>query len=783
MTSSRYARAASETPISRMMRAVHTEGYWIEDHLYFFTKERWDPNFNRFVSTPWLVDMASQEKRQVLQPEEIYELIGSSRDVPFGELELNSTQYDMPERDRLAIRIGHHGWYIDTATQTVLAVERFPDSLELYAPDGRSACFVDGHNLSLRDRRSGQIRAITRSGAQYHAIGQAPETSLCAIDYRRRPWPLGIWSPNSEWLLTHQIDERGLQELSIVETGSGAELPRLHRFKHSAAGDELGKAVYKIIHVESGRVISLDAFHEDVRAFSPLACGKAWFSPDSLNAYFIRTDRARTRTELIGVELASGNAKVIISEDSDSGYIDLHPAAGAPPNIRVLNADNEIIWYSERSGWGHLYLYDLATGSVKGAITAGEWQVRDVVHVDCERRRIFFTAGGQDPDQHPSSRRLCCVGFDGGEVQTLLACEGDVAVRPLHPALHWQDRPFRPAFAPAGFSPSGRFASVRQSSAFEGSREMIVDLQTGKEFAVDQLVPAAVRRMHGPSQFKAKAADGRTELHGALFFPADFDEAADYGLVVYVYPGPQSTTLPQSFQFPNAGHAQAIAELGFVTLMLDTRGLPFRSRALHQAGYGDLAEPQLADHVAVVSELCRRHSFLDSTRIGIVGQSAGGYAAARALFDYPAVFKVAVSVCGNHEPRLYSGTWIETYCGARDEIRWAQQSNVAKAPNAHGHIMLVHGEMDQNVHVSHTLALAQALIRSNKDFELLIVPGEGHAVMQTSAYAQRRIWDFLVRNLPGQAPSETFRLEHPPGVVAKWLSRSSQDPYCDGLCP
>jgi dipeptidyl aminopeptidase/acylaminoacyl peptidase len=448
----------------------------------------------------------------------------------------------------------------------------------------------------------------------------------------------------------------------------------------------------------------------------------------------------------------------VLKEEVAAGHIELHPILSAAPNVCTLARSNEIIWYSERDGWGHLYLYDATTGALLNRITRGEWLVREIVHVDEVERRILFTACGVNPQADPVHRSLCSIRFDGSEFKVVLSHDGDLFVPRTQPSA--QDSALRARVGQSGVSPGGRFCAVRYMSVPRGNRTEIVDLRTRRALTIGSALP--LPREVVPLAFTALAADGVTRLHGVLFFPSDFDSTQRYPLIDCIYPGPQVTQQPQSFRSAWEAHARALAELGFITLMLDTRGMPFRSRAIHQSGYGELLEPQLADHAAVVRELCKRHAYLDGDRVGMFGQSGGGAATARALFDYGDLFKVGVSVCGNHDSTLNIATWSDKYRGPPDPARWAQQGNGAVAHKLNGKLLLISGDMDENVHVSQTLALADALIRANRDFDLLIVPNEGHQVLTSSPYAMRRMWDYFVRHLLHATPPENFEIRFQP---------------------
>jgi dipeptidyl aminopeptidase/acylaminoacyl peptidase len=574
-----------------------------------------------------------------------------------------------------------------------------------------------------------------------------------------------LWSPDSQWLLTHHTDERFVPETALIEHAPpGGGRPVLHTFKNSSRNDPLPRATYVAIHVPSGRIVRFEEFRADVPNLSPFFLKMAWFSGRA-RAWVIRWDRYWKKVDLICFDLTPGSGRVVLSETAETGYLDLYPFIFGRPNVRTLDGSEEIIWFSERDGWGHLYLYDASTGSLKNQITKGRWLVREIVHVDERKRQIFFLAGGIDPEADPAHRSLCTVNLDGTDFKVLLAHEkGDLYVPLTEPAGLDQNYPFRPSRALPGFSPDGRFAVVRYSSAERGNKTEIVDLRTRTRFRIASVAPTPneVRARH----FTALAADGETLLHGTMFLPSDFDETRRYPLIDYIYPGPHLAHQPQSFGLMNATPATTLAELGFVTIMLDSRGVPLRSRGFHQVGYPAVLEPQLADHAGIVRQLCERFSFLDVSRIGMIGYSAGGSATMRALCEYGETFKVGVSVCGFDDPAASAACWADKYCGP--ESQNSAERTSAIACKLQGKLLLISGDLDENVRMSQTLSVVDALVRANRDFDLLIVPNERHYLLLTSGYVQRRVWDFFVRHLLGGEPPVSFAIKFEPSELARF---------------
>ena len=762
----RYARAAALTApkLAATIPGIAVDGYWLDKTTFFFLAERMDPRLGRIMSYPTLAHCAENSFGEVIPLETLAALLTEKRGEAVGLEALSSASFDMLNRDLLGVSVGNYDYLVDVRERSVIEAEASSACPALYSPNQKYACFVRADNVWLRDRRTGVERELTQDGTTNYAYGQQPETSLAAVSYRKSPSLMGLWSSNSEWLLTHRIDERSVPELALVQhvppTGGR---PVLHRYKYAMPGDELPVTHIVAIHIPSGRLIEFEQFGAPTLGWSPFLWHTVWFGSGNA-AYFVRVDRYFQQAELIRLDLESGVGRIVLRESTEDGYIDLHPILTVLPNIRMLERSKEVIWFSERDGFGHLYLYDVETGNLKNRITHGEWLVRDIVHVDESKREILFLAGGLDPAADPAQRSLCSIKFDGSGFERLCSHEGDIFVARTEPLP--QDRPFCPSYAQPGVSPGEYYAVVRYSSVERGNFTRVLNLSTRQEFLLASAKPAPGDIT--PQRFTALAADNLTLLHGVLFFPSDFDETRCYPLIDFIYPGPQIAQQPQFFGSSTAAFARALAELGFVTMMLDTRGMPFRSRRVHQMGYGKLLEPQLSDHAAVVSGLAKRFSFIDADRIGIVGYSGGGFATARALCDYSHLFNVGVAACGNHDSRFYASLWSDKYRG-RSEGRgdWADQATAAVAHKLKGKLLLISGDMDENVHVSQTLALVDALIRKNRIFDLLIVPNEGHLLLMTNGYVQRRVWDYFVQHLLGESPPVEFEIRFEPHELAR----------------
>jgi dipeptidyl-peptidase-4 len=453
----------------------------------------------------------------------------------------------------------------------------------------------------------------------------------------------------------------------------------------------------------------------------------------------LREDRGARRLALCRADGGTGAVQELIIEASET-YVETHPLLPWPSAVRLSPGDRWVVWPSERDGWRHLYLYEGGTGQLLRQLTRGPWFVRDVLRVDDQW--VWFTGLGREPGRDPYFRHLYRVSLDGGEPELLTPEDADHA---------------------AVLAPSGHF--VIDSASTIATAPVHRLRRTDGSHVLD-LAAADLSRLQAdgwrpPERFEVTAADGHTQLHGALFFPSDFDPAGRYPLIDSIYPGPQLIRTPKSFsvdstagadEWPGAWDAQALAELGFVVMTLDGRGTPLRSREIHLASYGHLGGHALDDHVAAIGALARTRPWLDEERVGITGHSAGGAAAVRAVLEYPHVFKAAVSGSGVHDIRRYLAYWAEKYQGLPPDADYEEASNIELAHRLQRPVLLIHGELDDNVHPANTLVLAHALIEADKDVELVILPGQNHDCA-THPYYRRRTWEFFVRHLLEPPPS------------------------------
>ncbi|MGH7134855.1 MAG: prolyl oligopeptidase family serine peptidase, partial [Pirellulales bacterium] len=445
---------------------------------------------------------------------------------------------------------------------------------------------------------------------------------------------------------------------------------------------------------------------------------------DARRFTFLYNQRGHQVLRVIAVDAESGSASAIIGESFPT-FIDY----SAKLFYRPIDETGEILWMSERDGWNHLYRYDPNIGL--NQITRGHWVVRRVEHVDVEQRQIWFTAGGVHPEQDPYYLHLCRIDFDGEGFTVLTQGDGTHEI---------------------SFSPDRRYFLDRWSRV---DQPPIVELRRAEDGGlVCEVERADAQSLFTagwtvPERFSAPARDGETEIYGILIRPSNFDPAKKYPVVEQIYAGPHGAHVPKSFGTLAAQHA--LAELGFIVVQIDGMGTNWRSKAFHDVCWRNLADAGFADRIAWIKAAAASRPWMDLSRVGIYGGSAGGQNAVRALLDHHDFYKVAVADCGCHDNRMDKIWWNELWMGYPIVPQYEASSNVVDAHKLDGKLLLVVGELDKNVDPASTMQLVHALQKADKDFDLLIIAGAGHGAAETP-YGSRRRMDFLVRHLHGRKP-------------------------------
>jgi len=620
------------------------------------------------------------------------------------------------------------------------------------SPDKKLEAFIHKENLWVRnaDTKKDSVQ-LTTDGVEYFSYGLTmPRPSQLQHPAPQRPQLR--WSPDSKRIAVLRTDERHVEHMHYISYTP--QRPKHYSQPYALPGDSI--VPYPYIHVvevaTKANVVAKVAPRPNQLSIGGSVRDSAWTENSRVLKVSFYT-RGSKSAYLGTVDAANGEFRVI-ARDTGKTYVEISDPQD-PGSFYVTKDQKDAFWWSERDGWGHLYRFDgqgvappsggAATAPApKAQLTTGAWQVGQISYVDEVAKQVYFTGRGRDGFLYYP--KLYRVGFDGTGLTLLTPEDGFHEIR---------------------FSPSGKYI-VDTYSRIEAPRVSVLRAAaTGA--VIRKLEESDVSRLKAigwrPGQvFTVKARDGLTDIHGVMYLPSNLDTTKKYPIITHIYPGPQVGSVG-AWNFKNGGEQFAIAELGFVVIQLEHLGTPLRSKAFHDNYYGFFGDNGLLDHIAAIKQLGASHSFIDVNRVGIFGHSGGGFASTDAMLRYPEFFKVAVSGSGNHDNRSYNIYWAEKYQGLlqRDTVRktdnFETSANKTMAKNLQGHLLLMHGDMDDNVHPANTIQVIDELEKANKSFDLVWAPNRNHGLNEP--YFIRRRWDYFVTWLMGATPPSNYLIVQP----------------------
>ncbi|PHZ84739.1 S9 family peptidase [Paremcibacter congregatus] len=664
---------------------------------------------------------------------------------------------------RVSFEAFNKNWLFQDKTAALTEITVHPVSWVL-SPDGKQAVFTRNYNLWVRNIENGNERALTTDGEEFYDY--AARTTLWGT--LRTPKGKGVqarWSPDGKSIFTLQKDRRKVKTLPVVQHVplDGSIRPKVENLKIAYQGDE-NVAEYRLlaIDVETGHV--QDAKYGRVQNIQDSNTGffderMGWWSKDSRLAYFVDMDRYHQRVRVVEFDMYTGVTRVLFEETSDT-HIALAPNENMVPVFVPLPETHEILWYSERSGWAHFYLYDLKTGKLKNTITSGNWRVRDLVYFDAERREVFLQTSGRTTGRNPYYRDLVRVNIDTGNLVPLVASDHEyiAIVQQSSTAVYGAVRDMKLS---NGISPTGDYAVVTRSRVDQVPVSFLVDRDGRKILDLEVANLTLPKGWQWPEPVMMKAADGKTDIYGVIYRPSDFDPNKSYPVVdsALLY-NPVSSWVAKG-SFTNSGfygfnyYAEAaLAELGFIVVQMDGRGIAYRSKSFHDVGYGLFeAGNNLSDHVAGIKQLAERYPYMDIDKVGIASIHAGT-GAVMGLLHYPDFYKVGAGAQA-YDSRLMVSLVPDKYEGphGRDPN---QKYLEDLAGNLKGKLLMFVAMLNySDSPPASTLRIVEALQRANKDFDLVVEP---KVTRGFSFYQIRRAWDHLVRHLQGVEPPKEFNL-------------------------
>ena len=709
------------------------------------------------------VDPAANVKRPLFDHYRLAAALSLAADTSYVPEKLPFDDFDFVDGDesRIEFASGAKRFECDIGAYMCQVGDTLPDDTPFVkSPDERWEAFVTDHNLFARPAGGGDTIQLTTDGEEFNGYGLAyPRPNDIKNKQVRRPDV--YWSPDSRKLLVQRMDQRGVEHHHYVSYtpqrtehysqpyalpgDSIVPLPAFHILDVGetlpADGGADGSTDGPPATRPAPANVRVELEPRPNRLYLAGSQVDSLWSADSRVAYMNWETRASKSNHLAEVDAATGEFR-IIAGDASRTWVEF--SQRNPTSWFVSESTDDAFWWSERDGWAHIWRFS-KDGTVKNQVTAGPWAVGAIWHVDEANRHVYFTAYGRE-EGVPYYGRLYRVGYDGGGLTTVAGEVGNHAI---------------------SVSPSGRYFVDSYATIGDAPVSLLRRLADGN--VIRTLETADISKLEevgwrAPEVFSVKARDGVTDIYGLIHFPDDLDESGAYPVIDHIYPGPQVGSVG-SWTFKSGGEDFSLAKLGFVVIQLDHLGTPQRSKAFHDIYYGDFNDNGLPDHVTAIKQLAARYPFLDLDRVGIYGHSGGGFASTDAMFKFPDFFHVAVSGAGNHDNASYNIYWAEKYQGllvadsARGTTNFTDEANKTHVANLKGKLLLMHGDMDDNVHPAMTVQLIDELTKANKDYDLVWAPDRAHGLNEP--YFIRRRWDYFVRHLLGAEPPVEYEITRP----------------------
>ncbi|MBS9525390.1 DPP IV N-terminal domain-containing protein [Litoribacter alkaliphilus] len=650
-------------------------------------------------------------------------------------------------------------FHYDLTTRELTEIEDDKEDKRLawanIAPDSSKVVFAKHHNLywmdkenflkAVEDEKDSTIveHQLTEDGEEYYdyGIGGRGEDNVDREKNKdKRKRAMVMWSPDAKQFVGSRSDSRKVKDLWVIHNSKNPR-PTLETYKYAMPGEKeqpQQELFYYSFTSEEFQKLNVDTFKDQNiglwSASRPNNTRDDEFRPvtwlgDDEQFFFSITSRDLKKVDIARWNLKDNRKEIIVEERSNT-YIDINKP-------ELVNNGTDIIHWSERDGWGHLYLYGM-DGSLKRQLTSGPFHVEKVERINEKNKRVYFVANGKEKGEDPYYEHLYSVSLDGGAMTLLNKGDFNHSANVNDNATYFVNNYSRVDAAPV-------------AELMDANGKKVMDLETTD---LSRLFAAGYKF---PQPFTFKADDGITDLYGVMYLPYDFDSTKSYPLIQYVYPGPQTEAVNKTFS-KSMDRVDRLAQLGFVVVTIGNRGgHPGRSKWYHNYGYGNLRDYGLADKKAAVEQLADRHSFIDRSKVGIHGHSGGGFMSTAAMLVYPDVFKVAVSSAGNHENNIYNRWWSEKHHGVKEvengdgesKFIYDVEKNPDLAKNLKGHLLLVTGDVDNNVHPANTIRMANALIKANKRFDFITLPGQRHGFGDMTEYFFWRMGDYFVQHLLG----------------------------------
>ena len=693
-----------------------------------------------------LIDINSKTRSPAFDHLKVAASLSRANDTTYKSNKLPFDSFEFVEKNKIRFYTKKtERWEVDFNNYELIG----PDSTqkvtnEVYSPDRSKVAFSRNENLWVRNLISDEEKQISKDGEEHFGYGVVAEGCCREITNRRNDYdpPATLsWSPDGKKIATHRYDERKVEDFHLIEAATGRAI--LHSWKYPLPGDEN-------IPTWQLHVFDVKSREQSMADVDPIPGGYTrsdtlWkdvqWTKDGKKVFFTSRSRDYQKRELFSFDVKKNKTKSIIIE-TNSTYVELNQMRFSP-NWRIINNGKEVLWFSERDGWGHLYLYN-GSGKLKKQITKGNWLVLEVLFVDENSNQVYFTGVGRESDRDPYFIHLYSASLKNGKIK-LLSPENAHHIIKMSPNNNY----FIDTYSTRGTAPVTVLRDL--------SGKVIMNVQEG------DIKPLITEGWNPPIRFKAKGRDGKFDVYGYITLPPNLTKGKKYPVIDYIYPGPQIGPIrTHGFTSSPSSQGHALAELGFIVFVIDALGTPYRSKEFHDGYYANMGDNGLPDHISALRQLSKEYP-IDLDRVGIYGHSGGGFSSTDAILRHPEFFKVAVSGAGNHDNRGYYFEWGEKYQGLLNEINdstdtYDSQANQNLAANLKGKLLLTYGSLDDNVHPNLTLLVADELIKNNKDFDMLVLPNRNHRYAREE-YVARRTWDYFVMHLMGSTPPKEYKIE------------------------
>ncbi|WP_085300221.1 S9 family peptidase [Cognaticolwellia mytili] len=684
----------------------------------------------------FILDAKTKQKKLAFDHQKLATALARITEKEVNQEKLPFKSFEIVSKNKISLKVKGKAYQCNIESYLCKLTKNVAKKNELVAPNGDQAVFIRENNLWLRNINDNSEKQLTTDGIEN--FGYATNNA----GWVRGKKPVVKWSPDSKKLTTFKHDGRNVGEMGIVSTAVGH--PKIDVWKYPLPGDENIFKIHRVvIDVEQAKVTPLTMPADDHRStITDHVAGRDGslldvdWSADSSHFAFVSSTRDHKTATLKMADATTGKVRTILSEVEESFF----ESGVSGISWKYLDKSNEIIWFSQRSDWGHLYLVDATTGKIKNQITQGDWTVLELLDINQDTGKLIFTGAGKEGGD-PYFHYLYSINKDSSNLTLLTPEKKHHRITLSKDAEYFLDRVSTPNQAESSF--------IRSTSSKSG-------------FVVEQMDISKLTATgwQAPTPFIVKDRNGEHDIHGLMYKPSDFDASKSYPVVNYLYPGPQVGSIRGRHFRTARGDNQAIAELGFIVIEIDALGTPGRSKSFHEFYYQNMGDSGIPDQVAAIKQLAKQHSWIDSSKVGIWGHSGGGFASTRALLTYPDFYSVAVSQAGNHDNRNYADEWGEKYHGVlvKNEdgtTNYDSQANQLIVDNLKGKLLIAHGTTDTNVPPYNTLVVVEALIEANKDFDMLMLPNRGHGFAR-EAYMMRKRWDYFVQHLMAVTPPKEF---------------------------